>query len=127
MCSMLAALVSIAIVDDDPSVLKALERTLRVRGYRVTTYSSANDFLASASEELPECLIIDLQLPGMTGLELHQHLTSRGIKIPTIMITAFGDVRLRDRSRAAGIAAVLSKPLQNSALFAAIDEARQNS
>ena len=116
----------IAIVDDDPSVLKALQRSLRVRAFRTTTYSSANDFLASLSEELPECLIIDQQMPQMTGLELHQHLTSQGIRIPTIMITAYYDVLLRERSQAAGVAALLSKPLRNASLFDAIDAALGN-
>jgi FixJ family two-component response regulator len=123
---MAAASPWIAIVDDDASVLKALERSLRVRAFRTTTHKSAADFLASLSEGLPECLIIDQQMPEMTGLELHQHLMRRGIQIPTIMISAHSDARLRERSQAAGVATLLSKPLQNATLFAAINAALQN-
>jgi FixJ family two-component response regulator len=115
----------IAIVDDDPSVLKALSRTLRVRALQSKTFESAHEFLASLPEGLPECLIADLQMPEMTGLELHHHLTRSGIQIPTIIITAHGDIRVRERSESAGVIAVLSKPLRNVTLFAAIDDARR--
>jgi FixJ family two-component response regulator len=113
----------IAIVDDDPSVLKALGRSLRVRAHQTRTYGSAQEFLASLPEGLPECLIVDIQMPEMTGLELHQHLTREGIRIPTIVITAYGDPIVRKRCESAGVAAFLSKPLQQGLLFAAIDAA----
>ena len=116
----------IAIVDDDPSVLKALKRSLRVRAFQAKTYGSAQEFLASLPDGLPECLIIDQQMPEMTGLELHHYLTHRGIQIPTIIITAHGDVRLRERSESAGVIALISKPLHNASLFAAIDAAIRN-
>jgi len=115
----------IAIVDDDPSVLRALRRSLRVRGFQTKTFGSAKEFLASLSEGLPECLILDLQMPEMTGLELHHHLTRRGIQIPTIIITAHGDSRIRERPEFAGVIGFLSKPLRNASLFAAIDDARR--
>ena len=114
----------IAIVDDDPSVLKALSRSLRVRAFQTKTYSSAQEFLAALANGLPECLIVDLQMPEMTGLDLHCHLTRSGIQIPTIIITAHGDSRVRERSESAGVIAILSKPLRNESLFAAIDDAR---
>lgn len=110
-------------MDDDPSVLKSLSRTLRVHAFRAKAYGSAHEFLASLAEGIPACLIVDVQMPGMTGLELIHHLASVGIHIPTIVITAHSDVRLRDRSEAAGVIAVLSKPLQNATLFTAIDAA----
>jgi FixJ family two-component response regulator len=113
----------IAIVDDDPSVLKALRRSLRVRALQSKIYSSAQEFLASLADGLPKCLIVDLQMPEMTGLELHQHLIRSGIKIPTIIITAHSDVRVRERSESAGVIAVLSKPLQKTLLIAAIEDA----
>src|SRR3954466_7429608 len=93
----------IAVVDDDPSVLKALTRTLRVRAFQSKTFGSAEEFLASLPAGLPQCLIVDLQMPEMTGLELHQHLTNRGIRIPTIIITAHGDARVRERTESAGV------------------------
>jgi FixJ family two-component response regulator len=116
----------IAIVDDDPSVLKALRRTLRVRALPSKTFGSAQEFLASLSDGLPECLIVDLQMPEMTGLELHHHLMRSGIHIPTIIITAHSEIRVRERSEAAGLVAVLFKPLQNASLFNAIDAATKS-
>jgi FixJ family two-component response regulator len=116
---------SIAIVDDDPSVLKALARLLRTRAFRARTYASAQEFIASLSGELPACLIIDLQMPGMTGLELLQHLKRKEIRVPSIVITAHGDAGMRERCEAAGAIAFLSKPVQDTALFAAIGEARR--
>src|SRR5262245_34536045 len=113
----------IAIVDDEPSVLKALRRFFRVRGIQAKTYASAEEFVASLPEGRPECAIVDLQLPGMTGLELLQHLKSRGIEIPSIIITARGDAGTRERCEAAGAVAFFSKPFENAALLAAIDAA----
>lgn len=112
----------IAIVDDDPSVLKALTRLLRARGFDARTYASAREFLAALPDWVPKCLILDLQMPEMTGLELLHHLTRQGTRIPTIVITAHGDIRMRQRCEAAGVVAFLSKPLQESSLFAAIDD-----
>jgi FixJ family two-component response regulator len=110
----------IAVVDDDPAVLKALSRLLRSHAFRARTYGSGQEFLAALPAGLPDCLIIDLQMPEMNGLELQQHLVSNGIKIPTILITAYDDVALRDQ---AGLVASLRKPLQEKALFDAIDKA----
>ena len=110
----------IAVVDDDPAVLKALSRLLRSHAFRARTYGSGQEFLAALSTGLPDCLIVDFQMPEMNGLELQQHLASNGIKIPTILITAYDDVALRDQ---AGLVASLRKPLQEKALFDAIDKA----
>jgi len=109
----------IAVVDDDPAVLKALSRLLRSHAFRARTYESGQEFLAALPAGLPDCLIVDLQMPEMNGLELQQHLVSNGIKIPTILITAFGDVAPDQ----AGLVASLRKPLQEEALFDAIDRA----
>jgi len=117
---MAEASTSIAIVDDDPAVLKALSRLLRSHAFRARTYESGQEFLAALPAGLPDCLIVDLQMPEMNGLELQQHLASNGIKIPTILITAYDDVALRDQ---AGLVASLRKPLQEKALFDAIDKA----
>src|ERR1700704_2046376 len=113
----------IAIVDDDPSVLKALQRTLRIRALLSKTFGSAQEFLTSLPDGLPECLIVDLQMPGMTGLELHDCLRRQGIAIPTIIITAHNDNRVRERPESRGLVAVLLKPLENGSLFNAIDAA----
>src|SRR4051794_40940685 len=103
----------VSIVDDDPSVLQALRRTLRVRSFECRTYASAEEFLESIAAGLPDCLILDLQMPRMTGLELHQHLMDTGIEIPTILITAHADARVQERCRGMGIMAMLTKPLRN--------------
>jgi FixJ family two-component response regulator len=114
----------IAVVDDDPSVLNALRRTLRVRGFQAKTYGSAQEFLAALPGGLPECLILDLHMPQMSGLELLEHLAHRRIQIPTIVITSHSEIKIRERSDSASVVAVLSKPLENASLFAAIDDAR---
>ena len=113
----------IAVVDDDPSVLKALSRLLRARAFEAKTYGSAREFLAALPEGLPKCLIVDLQMPEMSGFDLLQYLTGNGIKIPAIVITAHDEIGLRERCESAGAIALLSKPLQDSSLFAAIDDA----
>jgi FixJ family two-component response regulator len=113
----------IAVVDDDPSVLRALQRLLRTHAFHPKTFASAREFLAALAGGLPECLIVDLQMPEMSGLELHQHLTNEGIAIPTIIITAHDDSDARRRCEAAGIAAYLLKPLEDVSFFAAINTA----
>ena len=117
---MAEASTSIAIVDDDPAVLKALSRLLRSHAFRARTYGSGQEFLAALPTGLPDCLIVDFQMPEMNGLELQQHLVSNGIEIPTILITAHGDAALCDHR---GLVASLRKPLQQLALFEAIDRA----
>ena len=114
---------SIAIVDDDPSVLKALARLLATRSFTAKTYISAPQFLASLPEGLPDCLIADLQMPEMTGLELQLDLARRGLQIPTIIITAHDEAGMRARCKSAGAIAYLAKPVSDTSLFAAIDSA----
>jgi len=113
----------IAAVDDDPSVLKALARLIRTRSLNVETYRSAERFLAALPDNAPACLIVDLHMPEMSGLELQEHLKRSGLSIPTIVITAHDDPGARARCLAAGAMAFLLKPLQDTALFAAIDDA----
>ena len=103
---------SIAIVDDDPSVLKALARLLGTRSFATKTYLSAPQFLAALPEALPDCLIADLQMPEMTGLELQLNLARRGVQIPTIIITAHDEAGMRERCTSAGAIAYLPKPVQ---------------
>ncbi len=113
----------VAIVDDDPSVLKAFKRLLKADLFTVSTYDSALNFLASLVEETPDCLILDVQMPHMTGLDLQQNLVCRGLVIPTIFISARGDAATRARGEAAGAVAFLAKPVSDEALFAAIEAA----
>jgi FixJ family two-component response regulator len=116
----------IAIVDDDASILKALSRLLRSRAFNTKTYTSALDFLAGLCDGIPDCLIVDLQMPEMTGLELQHHLNLIGTKIPTIVITAYDEAGMHLRCTSAGASAVLSKPLQDTSLLDAIEDARRS-
>jgi FixJ family two-component response regulator len=116
----------IAIVDDDPSVLKALARLLGTRSWRTKTYRSGRQFLAALPDGLPHCLIADLQMPEMTGLEIQQDLARQRIRIPTIIITGHDQPGMRERCMAAGAVAFLLKPLQDTSLFAAIDAASRD-
>jgi FixJ family two-component response regulator len=120
---MLKTTTSIAIVDDDPSVLRALARLLRTSSRDAKTYGSAREFLDSLQDGVPMCLIADLQMPEMTGLDLQYHLKRHGIQIPTIIVTAHNEVATRQLCTDAGAHAYLLKPLQGSALIAAIDAA----
>lgn len=114
----------IAIVDDDPAVLKALSRLLRSRAFRTHTYRSGEEFLAALPAGLPLCLIVDLQMPEMNGMELQHHLISKGIRIPSILITAHADaVMPEEASDERTFVANLRKPLQEEALFLAIEMA----
>ena len=113
----------IAVVDDDASVLKALTRLLRVRGFNAVPYGSAQEFLEALPVGGPDCLIVDLQMPGMTGLELLQLLQRRGLNIPTVVITAQADTDVLERCVSAGASSYLKKPLQDTSLLAAIDAA----
>lgn len=113
----------IAVVDDDPAVLKGLSRLLRSRALRPRTFESGRKFLSTLSEGLPDCLIVDLQMPEMNGVELQQHLIRNGLQIPTIVITAYGDATVRERCEAAGAIAFLLKPVQDTSLFEAINAA----
>jgi FixJ family two-component response regulator len=115
----------IAIVDDDPSVLKALARLLRTHACRSKTYESAQAFLEALPGGLPECLIVDWQMPKMNGLELLENLRRRGIQVPTIMISAHADTSACQRSISAGALAFFAKPLQDTELLAAIAAARK--
>jgi len=115
----------IAVVDDDPSVLKALKRLLRIRSFGAKTYGSAFEFLATLPGETPDCLIADLRMPGMSGLQLHQYLTGRGFEIPTIIITGHDEGDARQRCEVAGTAGYLLKPIEDTALLEAIAKARR--
>jgi FixJ family two-component response regulator len=113
----------IAVVDDDPSVLKALARLLSARSFITKTYQSGAQFLDSLNEGQPDCLIVDLQMPEMTGLDLQQNLKKRGLRIPTIIITAHDESGMREQCKNAGAIAYLSKPVHGTSLFAAIEAA----
>ena len=113
----------VLVVDDDPAVLKALTRLLRTRALEARGFGSASAFLAALADGLPACLVLDLQMPEMNGLDLLRHLTRKGVEIPTIIITAHADAAAREHCESAGGIAVLTKPVQDVDLFAAIADA----
>ena len=117
----MSQLKSIAIVDDDPSVRIATESLVRSLGMKVTTFSSAEDFLAALGREAVDCLITDVQMDGIGGVELSQILRERCNLTPVIFITAFPDDRIRDRVMAAGAIGFLGKPFEGQALIDCIE------
>jgi FixJ family two-component response regulator len=110
----------IAIVDDDDSVREALASLVRSLGYAAMAFECAEDLLKSKRRRGVSCLIADVQMPGMSGLELYHHLSACGKPIPTILITAFPDDNLRKRALAAGAIGYLSKPFEEDDLLACI-------
>jgi FixJ family two-component response regulator len=110
----------VAIVDDDSAVRKALARLLCASAIEARTFSSGREFLDSLPSGTPDCLIVDLQMPEMTGLELQLELVRTGARLPTIVITAHNDAGLRERCLAAGAAAYLLKPLDEGILITTI-------
>jgi len=120
---MSSSLIRVAIVDDDPSVRKALALLLTASSFVAETYESASEFLWSLRDGAPHCLIVDLQMPEMTGLELQHRLANDGVRIPTIAITAHDEFDAQRRCEAAGAKAFLLKPIQEEVLVEAIKSA----
>ena len=110
----------ISIIDDDESMREAIKGLTRSLGYRVEALASAQEFLGSSHVRRTACLIADMQMPGMTGLELHRHLSASGKPIPTVLITAYTDDGVRERALAAGVIGYLSKPFEEDDLLACI-------
>ena len=110
----------IFVVDDDASVTRALKDLLESAGFRAETFGSAEDFLSSDRSEGPDLLILDVFMPGMTGLALQKQLASSGSKLPTILITAHEDTRMRQAALEEGAVAFLQKPFEDQTLLDAI-------
>ena len=113
----------IAVVDDDAAVRKALLRLLETASYDVQTFGGAGEFIGALADNVPDCALIDLQMPDMSGLELQRYLNRAGVDIVTIVITAHDEPGSRERCMAAGAAAYLIKPLRKAALVTAINAA----
>jgi FixJ family two-component response regulator len=114
----------IAVVDDDQSVRESVSGLLRVVGLAAAEYTSAEEFLRSADINETDCLILDVCMPGMDGLELQERLTASGIAIPIIFITAHtGDEELRRRALRGGAVGFLWKPLSEETVLAAVHQA----
>ncbi|HEY4074953.1 MAG TPA: response regulator [Herbaspirillum sp.] len=106
----------VSIVDDDEFVRSATSSLVRSFGWRISAFESAIQFLGSDAIKETECLICDVQMPGMTGLELQRYLNERKILIPTVFITGYPSDRLREELIANGALCLLEKPLDSSEL-----------
>ena len=113
----------VSIVDDDDSLRRSLRNLLMSVGFRVETFATAEDFLHSAHRGDTACLVLDLRMPGMSGLDLLLHLAATGRRIPAIILTAHSDDETRRRTLQAGAVAFLGKPFQGEALLGAVREA----
>jgi FixJ family two-component response regulator len=114
---------TIAVVDDDEDIRKSLRRLLRSAAYEALTFASAEDFLASNSEGAAACLILDVHLPGRSGVELHQRLANEQRKIPTVFISAHENELTKARSAASDAVAYLRKPFEAEDLLDAVQKA----
>jgi RNA polymerase sigma factor (sigma-70 family) len=108
------------VVDDDPSVRCAIERLIGTVGLQVQLFGSAQEFLASKLPNLPSCLVLDVRLPGSSGLALQRQLVEANVQIPIIFITAHGDVPMTVRAMKAGAVEFLTKPFHDQDLLDAI-------
>jgi len=113
----------ITVVDDDESVREALENLISSVGFEVKLFASAEDFLDSDTPLQTDCAVLDVRLPGITGLELQRRLAADGQSIPVIIITAQGDDKTRDEAVAGGAVAFLKKPFKEEVLLAALESA----
>lgn len=107
----------IAIVDDDESVRRALQGLMRAEGLPARTFASAEEFLDSGEQRKTACLIADIRMPGMSGLDLQAKLNAENCRIPTIFITAHGDSKMRMQALRSGAVEFLSKPFNDDVLL----------
>ena len=114
---------TIAVVDDDEAVRSAIDNLVRSLGLRAVVFASAEAFLASGSSGTAACLITDVQMPGMSGVELQNHLAVKGSQMPVILITAFPREEVRAQVEARGAAGYLSKPFEPQVLVECLDKA----
>ena len=116
----------IAIVDDDDSVRTALQGLMKALGLPASAFASAEEFLGSGKQNETGCLIADIRMPGMSGLELQAKLNADNFRIPIIFITAHGDEKMRMQALRAGAVEFVAKPFDDDALVASIRAALEN-
>ena len=119
----LAKIDIIGIVDDDKSLREALGSVLKAAGFLARTFASAEEFLACEDCDDTRCLVLDVRLPGMSGIELQKHLRQNNNRLPIIFITGHGDNSLRDSLMRAGAIAFLNKPVRSDSLLREIGRA----
>lgn len=111
------------VIDDDPSIREAITSLIRSVGMSVQAFGSAKEFMASSRPNAPACLVLDVRMPGLSGLELQRELTDAGISIPIIFITGHGDIPMSVRAMKAGAVEFLTKPFRDQTLLDAIAQA----
>ncbi len=116
----------VAIVDDDDSMRNALDGLLKAVGFPAQSFASAEEFLESGQQHQTSCLIADIRMPGMSGLELQAHLNAERCKIPIIFITAHGDEKMRIQALRAGAVEFLSKPFDEEILLESVRAAMES-
>jgi FixJ family two-component response regulator len=115
------------VVDDDISVRESLELLVRCQGWRAETFASAQEFLARPRTPVPSCLVLDVSLPGLNGLDLQKRIASERTDMPIIFITGHGDVPMSVRAMKAGAVEFLTKPFTDEVLLSGIRQALQRS
>jgi len=113
----------VSIVDDDDLVRQALDSVVKAAGFMTETFASAEDFLDSMPLKGTACLILDVRLPGMSGIELQSRLRAKNSRVPIIFVTAHGDAFTRDRAMEDGATVFMNKPVRGQALLKAIHTA----
>jgi FixJ family two-component response regulator len=111
------------VVDDDPSIREAIESLVKLAGLRVEAFGTAQEFLRNERPDLPGCVVLDVELPGLSGLDLQRELAAHGIKLPIIFITGYGDIPMSVRAMKAGATEFLTKPFRDQDLLDAIQQA----
>jgi FixJ family two-component response regulator len=111
------------VVDDDSSIREAIESLVKLAGLRVESFGSAQEFLRAERPDLPGCVVLDVELPGLSGLDLQRELATHGIKLPIIFITGYGDIPMSVRAMKAGALEFLTKPFRDQDLLDAIQQA----
>jgi FixJ family two-component response regulator len=110
----------IAVVDDEESVRKALSRLIRSAGFEVESFASGTEYLNSLQAKKPDCLVIDLHMPVLNGIDVLNKMSEQDIKIPTIVITGFDGVGMTQRVMSAGALTCLHKPVDDELLISAL-------
>jgi FixJ family two-component response regulator len=117
---------SVAIVDDEEGIRKALSRLLRASGLEAESYANGQEFLDAAADHRPDCVVLDLHMPGMSGLQVLRKLKAAGQRLSIVVITAHDEPETRERCIDAGACAYLRKPLEDRLLLNAISAAMRS-
>ncbi len=115
------------VVDDDSQTCRAVAELVQTFGYQVQVYESPNEFLESLDETRPGCVVLDLRLPGLDGMEVHRRLLQRELALPVVMLTGYADTSTTSRSLRNGAVTVLDKPFRDDELWKYVQEALQRS